>query len=423
MPDYKLGAYPVSSINKQCINESGRLQKKIEMMPPSDMLSGMSPLPLLSLFLASPLLGATSDTQVSHESEPAYVFQVDTDGHKSYRIPALVQAKDGTLLAFAEGRVHHSGDHGDINLVLRRSIDGGKTWGELIIVRDDGTNICGNPAPVVLPDSGKILLISCGSTGSESDNMNKGVPREIYVQESNDTGKTWSEAVNITTQVRRTDWGWFATGPCNAIVIKQGKYKGRIIVPCNYSVKKNGKVIYEGSCFYSDDQGKTWTIGQSATTDYRANESSIAEASSGLLIQCFRAQNGVGQRLLRYSQDGGKTWTKEKPAKAIANVVCQGSLIRDESISQRLYLSAPGTEGKRENITIYASANSGKTWPAAYTIRTGSHGYSNLVDMDSKTLGILYESGRGQVEFHKGGIVFEQVPKLSVLKSKNKTTR
>ncbi len=374
---------------------------------------------ILSIFISSSLLTSAATVEVT-SPEPEYVFQVGTDGHKSYRIPAIVKSNDGTLIAFAEGRVHHAGDHGDINLVARRSTDNGKTWSELILVRDDGGYVCGNPAPVVLPDSGKILLISCGSTGSEQENMHKGVPRKIYVQESSDDGKTWSDAVEITDQARDKDWGWFATGPCNAMVIKTGKCKGRIVVPSNYSVKKDDKVVYEGSCFYSDDQGKTWKIGESATTNYRANESSIAEGKSGILAQAFRAQNGAGQRLFRFSRDGGKSWTKEEPAKEIANNVCQGSLIRDEKKAGVFYFSAPGATNKRENITIYASANGAKSWPVAYTIRKGSHGYSNLVDIDTKTVGILYESGRGKKPYAEGGIVFETVPKATILKSKNK---
>ncbi len=373
---------------------------------------------LLSLIVAAAPLCQAASKQVEATPEPDFVFQVGTDGHKSYRIPAIVKAEDGTLLAFAEGRVNHAGDHGDINLVLRRSTDEGKTWGELIIVRDDSTHICGNPAPVALPN-GDVMLVSCGSTGSESENMHKGVPREIYFQISKDSGKTWSEATKITDQARDKDWGWFATGPGNAIVIKQGKHKGRIVVPSNYSVKKGGNVVYEGSCFYSDDMGETWEIGESATSNYRANESAIAEAGPNLLVQSFRAQNGAGQRLLRMSKDGGKTWTTEKPAEEIAHNVCQGSIISDESKKKVLYISAPGAKNKREDITIYASANSGKSWPCAYTIRKGSHGYSNLVEVDKQTLGILYESGRGKVDYPSGGIVFETVPKTTVTKSKN----
>ncbi len=348
---------------------------------------------------------------ITHAQE--LVFESGKDSYASYRIPAIVKSKSGTLLAFAEGRVHSAADHGDIDLVLKRSEDGGKSWQELILVRDNGKNTCGNPAPVVLP-SGRILLISCGSSGSEHDNMHKGVSREVYVQHSDDDGKTWSEASNITAQARDKGWGWFATGPCNAIVIEKGEHKGRIVVPSNHSLKAGTKVKYEGSCFYSDDAGKTWQRGAATHGNLSANESSIAEAAPNLLVQAFRSQSAMAKRLFRYSQDGGITWSAEQASHDILPVVCQGSLISDSKIENRLYFSCPGVEKKRENLTIFTSHDAGKTWPSAYKIRDGFHAYSNLLELDDKTLGILYESTHN----NKMNIVFERIKKRKITQAK-----
>ncbi len=376
----------------------------------------MNPIPL------STFLTALSLSFAAHAAEADYVYAAGQGGYASYRIPAIVKSAEGSLLAFAEGRVHSAADHGDIDLVLRRSEDGGANWQDLILVRDDGKSTCGNPAPVVL-GSGRILLISCGSAGSERENMHEGVPREIYVQHSDDDGKTWSEATNITAQAREKDWGWFATGPCNAIVIQKGKHAGRIIIPSNHSLKVDGKVRYEGSCFYSDDEGKTWTRGEATDGNLSANESSIAEAAPDLLVQAFRSQSGMAKRLLRYSRDGGATWTDEQPADELVPIVCQGSLISDSAEEKRLYFSCPGVEKKRQNMTIYTSPDAGKSWPAAFTIRTGFHAYSNLVELDNKTLGILYETERGVAPLPTSGIIFETVKKESVLQSKNPLNR
>ncbi len=343
---------------------------------------------------------------ITHAQEPTSVFISGEDAYASYRIPALVKSKEGTLLAFAEGRVNSAADHGDIDLVLKRSVDKGKTWQDIILVRDDGKNTCGNPAPVVLP-SGRILLISCGSSGSEHDNMHKGVSREVYVQHSDDDGKTWSTATNITSQARDKDWGWFATGPCNAIVIEKGDYKGRIIIPTNHSLKADGKVKYEGSCFYSDDEGKTWQRGAATDGNLSANESSIAEAAPNLLVQAFRSQSGMAKRLFRYSQDGGKTWTDEQPSNDIVPVVCQGSLISDSKVENRLYFSCPGVEKKRQNLSIFTSSDAGKTWPSVYKLRNGFHAYSNLLELNDKELGVLYENSQP----NKINIDFERVNK------------
>lgn len=99
--------------------------------------------------------------EVLADPELSYVFKAGDDNYKSFRIPAIVATKKGTLLAFAEGRVNHSGDHGDIDIVAKRSNDGGKTWSKLIMVRDNGKHVAGNPAPVVDQQTGRIYLVSC----------------------------------------------------------------------------------------------------------------------------------------------------------------------------------------------------------------------------------------------------------------------
>ncbi len=347
---------------------------------------------------------------IAQEGAP-FVFRAREGGYASYRIPAIVRTEGNTLLAFCEARVASAADHGDIDIVLRRSHDGGESWGESILVSDDGKHTCGNPAPVVL-STGRILLISCGSTGSERQNMHEGVPREAYVQHSDDEGLTWSPRRRITQQAKQADWGWFATGPCNAIVICHGRYKGRIIVPSNHSVKQGEKVVYQGSCFYSDDEGLSWKRGQITQKSLAANESAIAEVAPDLLLQSFRAQSGRGIRLQRYSRDGGVTWSPEEEQPALPHVVCQGSLIADATRARTLYFSGPGVDKKRQNLTIFQSINGGATWPRSYCLRMGSHAYSNLVELDRATLGVLYESGsRVSEDYSRGGIVFETVSK------------
>ncbi len=340
-----------------------------------------------------------------------FVFRAGTGGYASYRIPAIVLSEDKTLLAFCEGRVRSAADHGDIDIVLRRSRDGGLTWGEQLVVSDDGAHTCGNPAPVVLP-SGRILLLSCGSTGSEQQNMHGGVPREVYVQYSDDEGLTWSARRRITEEAKQADWGWFATGPCNAIVLRHGKHKGRILIPSNHSAKQGDKVVYQGSCFYSDDEGQTWKRGQITQKNLSANESAIAEVGADLVLQSFRAQSGRGIRLQRYSRDGGATWNIEEEMPELPHVVCQGSLIADGTRERTLYFSSPGVKKKRQNLTVFQSSDGGKSWPHSRCLREGSHGYSNLVEIDHETLGVLYESGSTVKEdYSRGGIVFELVKK------------
>ena len=319
-----------------------------------------------------------------------YVFKSGTDGYNTYRIPAIVMSKKGTLLAFAEGRVNHSGDHGNLDIVLKRSTDGGKSWSDLVMVQDDGNNQCGNPAPVVDRKSGRIFLLSNGSTASEGAVMQGKATRECYIQYSDDDGLTWSPRRNISDQVRPEGWRWYAMGPCSGIQIQEGRNKGRLVVAANHSDEKGS---YQSHSLYSDDAGKTWKVG--VTAELGSNESQIAEVSPDLLVQNMRMQtHGQGVRAIRTSSDGGKTWTPLKHEAQLPCPRCQGSVIRDYSARGRLFFSNPAAQPRtRKQMTIRVSRDGGKTWPLKKVVYDGPSGYSNLVMLGKDRVGILYEAG------------------------------
>lgn len=346
-----------------------------------------------------------------------FVFACGTDGYKSYRIPAIVSSKKGTLLAFAEGRVHHSGDHGNIDNVLKRSFDGGKTWQPLQVVTDDGKHTCGNAAPVVDQKSGRIFLVSCGSHFSEGAIMAGKGPRNVFIQHSDDDGETWTEPRDISKMVTKKDWRWYATGPCSGIQIREGKYKGRLIIPANHSVFIDGKNIYRAHCIYSDDLGKTWEIGESAGDG--SNESQIAEAEANQLYHNMRMQShSQGMRSTRYSKDGGKNWSDLKHDAILNGPRCQGSVIRDYSKPRRLIFSNPATLRKREGMTIRVSENGGRSWPYRKLVWKKSSAYSDLVMVDKDTVGILFECGHRA--YAQEGILFRRYS-MDALLSRDKT--
>src|SRR3954451_7935176 len=104
---------------------------------------------ILSALLAWTTLNGASFTQTE-------VFRAGEGGYDTYRIPALISSAKGTLLAFCEGRRNSASDSGDIDVLLRRSFDGGKTWAPVQTVADAGGDTIGNPAPVVDRKSGSI---------------------------------------------------------------------------------------------------------------------------------------------------------------------------------------------------------------------------------------------------------------------------
>lgn len=328
-----------------------------------------------------------------------YVFESGKDGYHTYRIPALVTSKDGTLLAFAEGRVDHSGDHGNLDVVLRRSTDGGKTWGDLIVVQDDGKHQCGNPAPVVDFESGRIFLLTCGSTASEYAVMSGDATREVYIQHSDDDGKTWSDRRNISSMTRKENWRWYATGPCSGIQIQKGKYKGRLVVPANHSDENR---TYMAHSIYSDDNGETWHIGDSSAPG--ANESQIAEAGEDVLYHTMRMQSHrQGMRGTRFSTDGGAHWSALQHDSALHGPMCQGSVVRDYSAPSRLIFSNPARYGKREALTLRMSEDGGKTWPFRKLVFDGPAAYSDLTLLNDGSVGVLYEGGHDR---YYAGIAF-----------------
>ena len=200
---------------------------------------------------------------VSYTNELKYIFKSGSEGYNTFRIPSIITTDSGVVLAFAEGRKNSSSDSGDIDLVLKRSIDGGKTWGDLIIIRDDSTNVCGNPSPVIDRKTGKIFLLSTWNRGDDTEseiiNMTSVDTRRVYVMNSIDEGLSWSKPIEITDKVKKPNWTWYATGPVHGIQIREGSKKGRMIIPCDH-IEANTKKYYS-HIIYSDDGGSSWNIG------------------------------------------------------------------------------------------------------------------------------------------------------------------
>ncbi|HEU0039990.1 MAG TPA: sialidase family protein, partial [Verrucomicrobiae bacterium] len=185
----------------------------------------------MSIALAAGLIGA---------EEPATLRQTDVfvsgaDGYHTYRIPALMVSKKGTLLAFCEGRKDGRADSGDIDLLLKRSADHGATWSRPLTIWNDGTNTCGNPCAVLDEETGVIWLLMTHNDGRDKESAIKAKKgfgtRTVWVSRSNDYGETWEKPEEITKSVKDPSWGWYATGPGVGIQIKHGPRRGRLVIP------------------------------------------------------------------------------------------------------------------------------------------------------------------------------------------------
>jgi len=335
------------------------------------------------------------------------VFISGADGYHTYRIPAVIVSKTGTVLAFCEGRKDSKADSGDIDLLLKRSTDKGLTWSKQQVVWDDGPNTCGNPCPVLDEQTGTIWLLLTRNDGRDKESAIKAKKgfdtRTVWICRSDDGGKTWSKPVEITKSAKDPAWGWYATGPGVGIQIKHGPFRGRLVIPCDHSYDdpqgnlRGLPVEYGSHVIYSDDHGKTWKLG--GIIRPKVNECQVVELADGkgTLLLDLRAYFGRSRRAHSLSRDGGLTWTAPADALDLVEPVCQASILRftwpDQAGKSRILFSNPADESRRKNMTVRLSYDEGKTWPVARTLHEGFAAYSCLAVLPDLTMACLYERG------------------------------
>ena len=348
------------------------------------------------------------------------VFVAGTEGHKSYRIPAIISLPDGKLLAFCEGRVNGAGDFGDINIVMKKSIDHGKTWSALQTVVDPDSLQAGNPAPVVdlsdpLFPGGRIFLFYNTGNNHESEVRNGKGLREVWYKTSIDEGASWSEPVNITTQTHRPkqpqinkaynfpeDWRGYANTPGHAMQFQQGKYKGRIFIAANHSEGKPQPHAedYKAHGYYTDDHGKSFHLGGTVNMP-GGNESMATELSNSKLMMNSRNQRGnVRARIVSISSDGGESWDTTYFDKILIDPINQGSILtigKKNGKAIIAFCNAADTK-RRDNLTLRISYDDGLTWRKNIVVDKSTDStkddftaYSDIVKISRKKIGVLYE--------------------------------
>jgi sialidase-1 len=322
------------------------------------------------------------------------VFVAGESGYHTYRIPSAIVAPRGTLLAFAEGRRAGAGDAGDIDLVLRRSHDGGRTWTPIQVIGDNGPNTFGNPCAVVDRRTGTTWLLTTQNRGTDREKdiiAGTGAgSRTVWAMHSQDDGATWSAAAEITASVKAPDWTWYATGPGVGIQTRSG----RLVVPGNHAEAKSG--IHRSHVFFSDDAGQSWTLG--ASSDAGTNESQIVELADGGLLLNMRNHPPKPEnfRMIARSTDGGRTLSAAVPDRALVEPPAQASLLRFSSAGNqdrnRLIFANPASTA-RERMTVRLSYDEGLTWAVSRVLHDGPSAYSSLAVLPARSIGLLFERG------------------------------
>ncbi|KAA9040513.1 exo-alpha-sialidase [Ginsengibacter hankyongi] len=348
------------------------------------------------------------------------VFVSGTEGYKSFRIPAIIRLPNKVLLAFCEGRVNGASDFGNVDIVMKKSADNGKTWSALQIIVDADSLQAGNCAPVVdtndqaYPQGRIFLFYNTGNNNEGQVRKGNGI-RQVWYKTSIDDGRSWSKGVNITAEVHRPrqpqinqvynfseDWRSFANTPGHAMQFQKGKYKGRIFISANHSqdAPKKDFTDYVANGYYTDDHGKTFRISDNVSIA-GSNESMAAELSNDRLMMNSRNQRGdIRARIVSISSDGGATWDTTYFDKTLIDPVNQGSILTLGSTHGKniiAFCNAADVKS-RNHLTLRISYDDGRTWKRSYKIdgndtdsKKDYTAYSDLVKLGKNKIGLLYE--------------------------------
>lgn len=363
------------------------------------------------------------------------------DGSNGYRIPGVITSNAGTLLATYDIRCDSQRDlQGDIDIGLSRSADGGQTWLPMQVALDMGTfgglpqkyNGVSDAGILVDRQTGRIFVFGCWMHGLRNEDgsfrndltetskawahqwhggkvgsgpgMSPQETAQFLMAYSDDDGQTWSKPVNITKQVKKPQWYLFCTAPGNGFTAEDGT----LVMPVQ---GRDENQTTFSTIMTSQDHGKTWQVGSPAR--FNTTESAAIQPPDGSIMLNMRDnrnrhdKSNTNGRAVAVTDDYGKIWTKhisDHRADLLPEPVCMASLIRttvdDQSI---LFFSNPNNKYSRKNLTVKASLDDGKTWPAEFQAELDSAGgaYSCLTRVDGKSIGILYESSQGYLVFQK----------------------
>ncbi|MET3175104.1 UNVERIFIED_ORG: sialidase-1 [Arthrobacter sp. UYCu721] len=347
-----------------------------------------------------------------------------TGGYRQYRIPALAVSRQGTLLAAYDGRPNLDDLPNPIDLLLRRSTDNGRTWGEQQEVRTgSGLNGYGDPSLLVDAETGRIFMFHAAGTHAGFFEAAAGLEPDDDVQHcdlsfSDDDGLTWQHR-RITAQLKLRPpvhhdepdiTGIFAAAG-QGIQIHAGPYRGRLVQ--QFVVLAGGEIMAASA--YSDDHGGTWTLGEligARTHGYAPNENKVVALQDGRLLMHSR---GTPRRLAAISDDGGATWSALRPVEDLPDPGDNGSLVRFDGLPSVTSVAGEATDSwllatnnhdtaLRRNTVISLSADNGRSWPAKLVLCPGSSAYSTAARLPDGNIGVLYER-QGYRE-----VVFASVP-------------
>ncbi len=347
------------------------------------------------------------DERAARLPEKTGLFLPGMRGVHTYRIPALVTTQRGTLIACCDARVESGRDlPNQIDTVVRRSTDGGRSWGPVVTILDwSGSEGAADPCLLVDRESGRIWCAVTWADGVGWSSSRPGYGKDslhALLVYSDDDGRTWSEPVDITRSIKDPEWrsAWFSPG------VGLQSASGRLFLP--YSAA-DGEGAMHTYAAVSDDHGATWRrVGPIGSN---TNESMLVQLADGVLLCNMRSKHGHARRALSVSRDDGESWSPIEHHPELVEPVCQASLLtvpaeRTPDGREWLLFCNPAST-TRERLTLRVSRDGGETWPVERVVHSGPTAYSCLTLLPEGGIGLLYERG---IRHPYEGITFASIP-------------
>ena len=380
---------------------------------------------ILMMLISVPSSLLSHTLKIDDYLQHSVIFTMGEEGYHNYRIPSVVQANDGTLIAIAEGRRDRRGDPGagHIDLVYKLSHDSGKNWTPLrVLVPSQDNWAASNPTSLIDSISGRIFVFySTWMPGRGSHNSRPGTPdNQLWLRYSDDHGMSWSDPQDITRLGRDYErWGRASFGPGHGIQTKTG----RLIVPMYGPSEFNGIPGTASYVLYSDDGGKKWKRGEQINAP--TNENSIVELGNGDLLMDARQEGNSNTRWMAISRNYGESW--DQPKQGLIAPVIHASVMgypRAGSPENNLLLWSgirgpefmdriPGTEISypnkilRTNLVMRVSVDQGLSFPTEFWIHKGPAAYSVITLIHGYGVGVIWEGGN----LPTGTVNFTRIPK------------
>ena len=308
------------------------------------------------------------------------LFTAGAEGYHTFRIPSLVVATDGAILAFCEGRKHGVHDYQALYVLLKRSADNGVTWEPMQVLAGDGQRTHHNPTAVVDRDTGTVWL----AYNIDAD--------RTYVMSSLDGGVTWSGPADITGDVKAPRMSSYLTGPGHGLQRKDGT----LVIPANHRLGVRDDWVFSYShVIYSEDHGSSWKLGGAMAGG--TNECEAVETYDGSLYMAARsADRGAKSRVGSWSNDGGMTWSDLQVLEDLPDPVCQASVVRftdKDNHDENRILFSNAASATRDTLTVRVSYDECRTWEVSKVLYPGPSAYSDLAVASDMSICCLYERG------------------------------